>query len=77
MYSCDGKVELSVILISCSHLILKAEGLGTLAALNDQRPLKRPYDWQVKQLLKFRFVPRHYGNVSTITGQSLKLLDVF
>ncbi len=77
MYFCDGKVELSILLVSRSQtFILKAEGLGTLAALNDQRPLKRPYDWQVKQLLRFRFVRRH-GNVSTITGQSVKLLDVF
>ncbi len=59
---------------------LTAEGLGTLAALNGQGPPKRPYDWQVKQPITFRFVPRHVsgsGNVATITDRWVKLSDIF
>ncbi len=43
-----------------------------MAALNGQGPPKRPCDWQVKQLITFRFVPCHvqgHGNVPTITDR--------
>ncbi len=38
---------------------LTAEGLGTLAVLKGQGPSKRLYDWQVKKMLMFSFVPCH------------------
>ncbi len=87
----DWVLSVSFALVSCSQTFrLTAEGLGTLAALNGQGPPKRPYDWQVKQPITFRFVPRHVsgrGNVATITVlllcktqycvKCVKLSDIF
>ncbi len=52
--SVDGKAQI----VSRSQTFrLIAEGLGTMATLNGQGPPRRPYDWQVKQPITFRFVP--------------------